>query len=151
MSNDPTSLERLHDLVVPTPVPWWPPTPGWWIVLALLAIALVALLGRMLIHWQRNRYRRDALNLVDHLLPEELPGLVKRVALSAWPREQVAHLTGQPWLAFLDRTGETTVFTTGAGRVLESLIYQPIPQEDLSEMRRAIRHWIRNHRRERTA
>ena len=29
---DPTSLENLFGLVVPPPVPWWPPAPGWFVV-----------------------------------------------------------------------------------------------------------------------
>jgi Domain of unknown function (DUF4381) len=35
-----TSLDRLHDIVVPPPVPWWPPAPGWCWNGAPLAAAL---------------------------------------------------------------------------------------------------------------
>lgn len=40
MTLDPTSLDRLHDLVLPSSVPWWPPAPGWYGVLGLLVLAV---------------------------------------------------------------------------------------------------------------
>jgi lauroyl/myristoyl acyltransferase len=36
--------------------------------------------------------------------------LLKRAALTAFPRDQVARLTGPAWFTFLDCTGRTTVF-----------------------------------------
>ena len=33
--NDAGSLQNLNDIVVPEPVAWWPPAPGWYEVKAL--------------------------------------------------------------------------------------------------------------------
>ena len=73
--------------------------------------------------YRRNAYRREALRQLDAVDPGGISTVLKRTALAAWPREQVAALTGAAWLAFLDRTGRTTAFTDGAGRHIETLAF----------------------------
>ncbi|RFQ16473.1 DUF4381 family protein, partial [Pseudomonas sp. ATCC 13867] len=47
-------LDQLEPLIPPAPVAWWPPAPGWWVVAALIPIALWGLwLTRQ--HWQPRR------------------------------------------------------------------------------------------------
>jgi hypothetical protein len=153
MNPDPTSLERLHEVILPVPVPWWPPAPGWIIVCAALVTMLSWWLTRAIRHWLSNSYRREALELLDKVdcSGAELATLIKRVALSAYPRERVASLTGEEWMAFLDRTGSTDVFTRGEGCWLASLAYEPKLAGSLSEaeqkgLRMAARNWIIRHR-----
>ena len=152
MNAEPGSLENLHDLVMPVPVSWWPPAPGWVIVSALLVMVLGWWLIRTIQHWQSNSYRREALVLLEKIggSEAELPTLIKRVALSAYPRERVASLTGEQWLAFLDQTGHTDVFTMGAGRWLARLAYEPqltasLSTTELNGLRTAVRDWILRH------
>ena len=61
MNPGPTSLDRLHDVIAPPPVPWWPPAPGWYYLFAFVLVLLVVLTIRGIIRWQHNRYRREAL------------------------------------------------------------------------------------------
>jgi hypothetical protein len=152
MNADPGSLENLHDLVMPVPEPWWPPAPGWVIVSAVLVMVLGWWLIRAFQHWQSNSYRRESLVLLGKIdgSEAELPILIKRVALSAYPRERVASLTGEQWLAFLDQTGHTDVFTMGAGRWLARLAYEPqltasLSTTELNGLRTAVRDWILRH------
>src|SRR5262245_1027939 len=118
---DPADLSNLRDLALPAEVALWPPAPGWWVVAAVAvasaAILSVAAVGRH----RRNAYRREALRELDRVDPGGISTVLKRAALAAWPREQVAALSGAAWLAFLDRTGRTTAFTQGAGRHIEAL------------------------------
>lgn len=148
MNENSTSLDRLHDLVTPPPVPWWPPAPGWAIVLALFALLLLAVLLKVFMHWQANRYRREALAMLENTPPAGLSALLKRVALTVWPREEVADLTGEPWLQFLDRTGSMNLFAGGAGKHLESVAFNPAADAGAPDLRRAAREWIQKHRRE---
>ena len=150
MKDDPASLDRLHDLVVPPPGPWWPPTPGWAIVLAALALAARVLLLKAIVAWQANRYRREALHLLDDpaTKPEEWSALLKRTALAVWPREEVAGLTGRDWLAFLDRTAGMNEFSAGAGRAIESIAFDPRAGGSVDELKAVVREWIQRHRRE---
>ncbi len=163
MNPDPTSLDRLHDIVAPSPVPWWPPAAAWYWVLGFLLGGVVALLLRALVRWQRNRYRREALAELARQEPAlrepptraaalgALAELLKRAALTAFPREQVASLAGPEWFAFLDRTGRTTGFSEGNGAILERAAYDPRTAATLDEARTKelvslVHHWLAHHR-----
>ncbi len=151
MNDDPTNLDRLHDLVVPSPVPWWPPQPGWMVLMVAAALVLLAWALVILMRWQANRYRREALSILDSTPPEGLSALAKRVALTAWPRGAVADLTGQGWLAFLDRSAGLDLFTKGPARRLEDAAYGgSIARDEAQSIRSALREWILKHRKEAT-
>jgi hypothetical protein len=110
---------------------------GWWLIRA--------------IRQQSNSYPRGSAGAAEQIgASAELPTLIKRVALSAYPRERVASLTGEQWLAFLDQTGHTDAFTKGAGRWLARLAYEPqltgsISTTELNGLRTAVRDWIVRH------
>jgi hypothetical protein len=155
MNPDPTSLDRLHDVIVPPPVSWWPPAPGWVVIGFILALILVYWLIQGVRHWQSNCYRREALKLLEtaDFSGVELATLIKRVALSVYPRTRVASLTGEQWLIFLDQTGRTDAFTKGSGRWIARLAYEPqliasLPDAEQRGLIAAIRVWITRHRAE---
>jgi hypothetical protein len=80
----------------------------------------------------------------------ELPALVKRVALAAWPRERVASLSGSALLAFLDHTGRMQTFQLGAGKDLAVLAYDTqtvaaLDHEHIAPLFSAVREWIKQH------
>jgi hypothetical protein len=108
-----TALKSLADIAVPPPVSYLPHTWGW-AALGCLLLAIAALLvWRWFRHWTANRYRREALAELDALehsiSGQSIPGriepalaeLLKRTALAAWPREDVASLNGAEWATFL--------------------------------------------------
>lgn len=159
MNTDPTSLDRLHDLVLPAPTPWWPPAPGWLWLAGLMALVVLAMLLRGIIRRQRQRYRREALAKLARLqslatageLPAVLPALaelLKRTALTAYHREQVAALCGPAWFGFLDRNAGTD-FSSGLGAAWESAIYRDDAagwdEEQWQKLVSEIRHWIKRH------
>ena len=147
---DPADLILLHDIVTLPPVSWWPPTPAWFVLGAL--VFFVAVLGAW--HGFRRRranaYRRAALQELETMSEvRRLPALLKRTALAAWPREEVAGLSGRAWLDFLDRSAGMKEFTQGAGRILPDLAYgnpDTPAEEDLSTLTRLAERWIREHR-----
>lgn len=158
MNSDPTSLDRLHDIVTPPPAPWWPPAPGWYWVLGFLLLLAIALLIRAFISYQHNRYRREALAELARVdvndrataIPR-IAELLKRTALSAWPRGSVASLTGLPWFAFLDQFGKTKSFSENHGELLENISYDPRTANSLNNTQtealvRLTRDWIKHHR-----
>ena len=160
---DPGSLQNLHDIVMPSPVPWWPPAPGWYAVCACIAVAVAWFFRQSYRHWRANGYRRAALRELNHLQDliesgdrdpamRKLPELLKRTAMSVWPREQIASLTGAGWLQFLDTSGNTSAFSQGAGRLLLELAYaghqkmNMISNDQVRSLTRVIEKWIREHR-----
>ena len=60
-TTDPTSLEKLFDIVVPPPVPWWPPAPGWFVVGGVLLVLVFWVAWRVWRCWRAAAYRRAAL------------------------------------------------------------------------------------------
>ena len=95
--NDPASLDRLHDIFVPPPVPWWPPAPGWYLLAVLAVLLLLLLIARQVMRWRADAYRRAAITKLNLLLAggvvaagaeRNLRGvaeILKRTALAAAP------------------------------------------------------------------
>lgn len=132
---DPEQIP-LRDLHLPEAVGWWPLAPGWWILLTLAAAGLSYLLYKQYRQWQRNaarrlalkelsRVRRDYENGADPIaLCKQLSELLRRSMLAYAPRAEVAGLTGNSWLAWLDTGLDDRPFSEGAGKDLPSLPYQ---------------------------
>lgn len=149
--DDPADLSHLADIAMPLPVPWWPPAPGWWILAAAFLAALAILATMAVRRYRRNAYRRAALaelaaiNVADPTSGVSISAVLKRVALVAYPRSEVASLTGSAWLAFLDRVGATADFTTGsAAGLARAALGSPVGNGDA--ILAAARHWVRRHR-----
>ena len=158
----PELLAGLHDVVMPSPVSYAPQTVGW-VVLAAASVCLLGWLAwRTWRHARVNRYRKVALaeiDCVEAALRDPkgpsavVPGVndvLKRTALTAWPRPEVASLAGESWLEFLDATVDGQSFRSGPGRVLADQVYAPsgIPagEEERRAFFGAVRRWIRLHR-----
>lgn len=132
---DPDQLP-LRDLHLPDAVDWWPPAPGWWLLFALALAGLAYLAYRQWLQWRRNAARRIALAELARLrrdyeqgadtlvLAKSLSELLRRGMLAYAERGEIAGLTGDRWLEWLDRGLDDKPFTEGAGKVLESLPYR---------------------------
>jgi hypothetical protein len=111
MTDDPGSLAKLHDIVLPPAVAFWPPAPG----PAILAIGLVGCLAialwKAFQRYRADAYRREAAAEIARLDPASpdavlaIFAILKRTALVAYDRESVASLTGLPLVSFLMRAG----------------------------------------------
>lgn len=151
-------LAQLRDIHMPPPIDTWPPAPGWFVLAALGLLAAIALLYWLYTRWRRNRYRREALKELAALRARfeqqhdkadfltESQTLLKRVALTRYPREQVASLTGEAWVRFLDRSANTDEFSMGAGQALIDGGYAPDPEVDVDTLHDLAAMWIKNHR-----
>jgi len=143
-------LSQLHDIHLPAAVSWWPPAPGWWVVLVLVLFA-AGLVYMLYARRRRNRWRAKALAELARLrdaaperLLRDLSVLLRRVAISRFPRHDVAALTGEAWLAFLDRSlGDAEAFQSGAGRVLLSGPYASNVEVDTASLLALCERWIK--------
>jgi len=154
-------LHGIDEITLPDVIAWWPSAPGWQ-VLGLIALAyLVLWVVRLARRWWRNRYRREALHRLTQLQQQPgssrldvvalLPHYLKVTALQAYPRADVASLSGESWLAFLDAHYCGPSFTEGTGCKLLAVSYLPREhwQLDDNESARLIhmaRQWITRHR-----
>ena len=153
MSSDPSDLSNLHDIVLPAPVSFWPPAPGWWILAGAILAALVLLLVKLALRYRANAYRREALRELaqigaplDAEKAQALSAILKRAALVAFPRADVASLTGAAWSRFLDKTGRMNAFEKGAAAPLPAIALGSAPSANDAAIRDAARDWIRHHK-----
>jgi hypothetical protein len=148
------ALADLRGWHLPEPVSWWPPAPGWW----LLGLILLALAGLAAV-WVLRRHRRGAaaraaqreLAALEVELARTgdssafvrgLSRLLRRFALARFPRGEVAGLSGERWLAFLDQHGGGWAFRTGAGRALAEGPYRPVAEVKAGELAALVRAWV---------
>ena len=135
----------LRDLHLPDAVGWWPLAPGWWFLFAILVALTVYALYRAYRRYRRNAPRRYALGqlarfeseYLEHrnpvVLGKQLSELLRRGMLAYADREEVAGLTGEAWLEWLDRDMPLPYFHTEGGKSLLALPYRD-PAGDFSDV-----------------
>jgi len=155
--NDAGNLQNLNDIVAPGPVAWWPLAPGWYLLLSAGAVVLAVLALRYWRRWRSNAYRRQALRELSSIRggvsgagPGQLPELLKRAALSAWRREEVASLSGSAWHRFLDQSAGVELFCSGAGDTLDRLSYAgsdtfDAKDPEMARLFEAAETWLKRH------
>jgi hypothetical protein len=144
----------LRDIHLPPDPPWWPPAPGWW---ALLFCVLAAAAALLLLRARRRRRLRSALHLAKSELArlratphpdpqrqvQEISVLMRRAAISLYPRRETAALTGDDWLSFLDGILEDAPFRRGPGRILADAPYRPAVQpEEIAPLLDLCGQWL---------
>ncbi len=132
---DPTQLP-LRDLHLPDPVSWWPLAPGWWVLIVLVLIGVGWLLK---LAWRKRQFtapRRYAIRTLaaveaeylSHRNPvrlgQQVSELLRRGMLAYAPRHEVAGLTGEAWLRWLDNGLSVPYFHTEGGKSLLQLPYR---------------------------
>lgn len=153
VDTDPASLDRLADIVTLPAVSWWPPAPAWYGVLGImLVLASVGVMALWLQRWA-NAYRAAALAELNRVGQDpqrviHIAQILKRTALAAAPRQQVAALSGEGWVRWLNQTGNGVIFTEKSQAVLADHVYgagQPTNQE-IAALVSTARAWISRHR-----
>lgn len=132
---DPSQIP-IRDLHLPDPIGWWPLAPGWWALIALALAGLAWLAVRAFRAYRVGAARRYALKSLNRIesaweaggnavsVGIDMSELVRRTMLAYVPRADVAGLTGDAWLAWLDEGLANPVFVTGPGRALIELPYR---------------------------
>lgn len=151
-------LAGLHGYRLPEALAWWPPAPGWW-VLAMLLLAAAAVAVAWFIRRRRctaaaRLAERELSQLQHHLRISRdtqsyvrgLSRLLRRYVLAVFPRHEVAALTGDAWLVFLDAHGGGGRFAGGPGRMLVEAPYRPAADVPADQLAALIADWIRHNR-----
>lgn len=157
-------LKQMKDIHLPTDPSWWPPAPGWWLLLG--SIIVLSCTGLIFRYWVRQRRQagsrgqvdtqswtqrqKQALQALDNLSqtlsrqPEksreilcQLAKLMKRLALYHPASDiGVAGLTGQAWLQWLDNHHDKKgVFESGLGNYwIRACLTNPIQTQPHNDM-----------------
>jgi hypothetical protein len=109
---------QLHDIHLPDPAGWWPPAPGWWL-LALIMLIIIFWLSRTTYNWLKYRsWRTNVLQefryfeQIDNVqFLTQITERLRQLAMTVYPEHEVASLTGQQWLGFLDKHAQQRGFS----------------------------------------
>ena len=123
------AIRGIAEVLPPEPVSWIPVTTGWRLLGAAILLWVIYQGYRQYRAWRRDRYRR--------------------LALRAFPRTEVARLSGQRWLDWLQSSTETPVFSERSRALLSDSQYRATPDVDRETLLRLARDceaWIQQHR-----
>ncbi|MFQ3323963.1 MAG: hypothetical protein ACI90U_001788 [Pseudomonadales bacterium] len=151
-------LHGIDEVILPESISLIPQTVGWKIIGVLL---ITYILWRSFLAWklwQKNWYRREGLQALSEIrnlfeagntaAVNEVPALLKSVALQAYPRSEIAQLSGKPWIDFLHTTLPDKNF--GGANTLLVVAYSPAaswPQStpDIQTLFDSCESWITSH------
>ena len=160
-------LDLLQPLIAPEAVGFWPPAPGWWLLLILMpALAYAAWRYRHLLPRKALRPKREqALDPLRQAALEELArmpkpydgapagawlqqinGLLKRLCRNHYPYSQSHTLNGRKWLAFLDNRCPAAGLTRWM--ILVEGAYKPeckLDDKAINGLTQSVDTWIRKH------
>lgn len=152
-------VHGIDEIILPEAVGWFPLAPGWKVLGLIVLLLMLFQAIRLVKIWWRNRYRREALRqLSDRGKGKKLqevvallPHFLKITALHAYPRREVASLSGEDWLRFLDSHYSGPSFLDGAGRNLLLVAYLPeeqwkLDKEQSETLLSMSRQWIATHK-----
>ncbi|MCW9046935.1 MAG: DUF4381 domain-containing protein [Gammaproteobacteria bacterium] len=146
----------LRDIHLPDAVSWWPLAIGWWL-LPLLVLLITFAIYKLIKYKKQNRkiaYKKIALNELKNLrlhyknndnsveLIRAISALLRRIALSYLPREDIASLTGEQWIKQLNNLCSQNIFTDEIALQLESAPYMPQSNIDNKKLLATCESWI---------
>ena len=123
----------LRDIHLPDGVSWWPLAPGWWLLL-VISVMIGMVIWALRLNKQRQLLRQQALRELAQIeaafgrhqniqqLASDCSVLLRRVCISRFARGEVAGLTGEAWLQFLNQHSKTALFKD---EVAAALLYAP--------------------------
>ena len=145
--DEATSLQNLRDISEPAPVAWWPPAVGWWILSVVVAVSAVWLAFRAWRRWRANAYRRAALKEIQSATNlVEVAEILKRTALCAFPRTDVASLSGDAWSEWL-RQAVAQELPAPVAETLAHGVFDGTNSKNRADVVSFVASWIRHHRR----
>lgn len=155
----PDLLQQLRDIYPPVDPTWWPPAPGWWLLLAL-ALYGVYLLGRELRCWLRKQqpvkharalyaelyhnYRIGVVSQTHYLHASN--ELLKRLVIYGLGKQFARKANDQKWLEFLDTLTGRNDFCEGPGRLLGNQRFQEFPRADIDALHPVLERFFKEAR-----
>lgn len=154
-------LSQLADIHLPEPVSFWPPAPGWWLLAAILLVALV-----LFARWWNRRHARQQVYLhavaeLDRCMtryaeqdssPDQrkldyvnaVNSVLRRVALVHFPNANVASLGGSQWVEFIRENGDSTGLDDDLAAALSYGRFQTRCDIDVDALDALGRSWIKS-------
>jgi len=148
------SLDNLHDIIAPDAIGFFPLAPGWYIVLLLFLTLLFHLAWKRYKLYKKEQYKRDALAELSGLREQSkmnsirLLSLAKRVAISAYERENIAKLSEDAWWDFM-QTHSKAKISTELRKNIHTLLYEEdanVYDNLHAHVLNVVSEWIKTHK-----
>ncbi len=126
---------QLRDIHLPDPISWWPPAPGWWILLILI-IASIYFIPHLIKKLKQIPLNKQAMTELKNIeknyqthqdktrLVQALSILLRRTCMSYTSRQKTASLTGTEWIKQLNTFTENNYFSDEVSKILLNAPYQ---------------------------
>jgi hypothetical protein len=151
-------IEQLRDIHPPLPphLALWQTFSEW--LPLLVGAALLAGIGWYVFRYLKQRLpgaaKKQALAALRNAqeryagdgdavrFAREVDRLLRREAMRRYPEQNLRRLTGDEWLAFLDRTAGMDAFSSGPGRCLSTLPYQRQGRLESAGITALVAQWL---------
>ncbi|CAM2975480.1 DUF4381 domain-containing protein [Vibrio mytili] len=144
MTTNTQSLD-LEPLMLPNAPDWFPLAWGWWALLTGIIFILLSVCFYYKWRKKRLRAKKTALRLLTTSTntPSSALEILRQAALSYFPREVIAPLTGTAWYEFLDKQTDENRFVDKQQQ-WQAALYQKSDQEQHQSLVDDCTFWI-NH------
>lgn len=154
-----SNFNTIGELIEPNPVSFSLLTPGWFFICLLFIILLIYIAARQYFKYQRNKYRREAILLINTIMQSDekestklfkTAETIKRVAFISYDREEQAMLHGLNWLNFLaEKQKNKDFFSPEVKQLLSHSLYRGSQIDkranNLTLLKNECINWIKKH------
>ena len=147
-------LQNLKDIRTPTAIELWPPAYGWWILVALVVIGIFLLTIWLIKARKISRAKRQTLQALKQIDSSNLDSvsqlnqLLKRVAMTYFPDQNVQKMHGKKWTEFLVNTlpNKKTKELSESFESMQQTLYQPHTSEntEFPSYQKSVGAWIKH-------
>ncbi|WP_075591341.1 DUF4381 domain-containing protein [Labilibacter marinus] len=148
----------IGELMEPEAIAFSFAAPGWMMLLLLILLVLLAFAIWKRYQYKKNKYRRVAINELNALnnSNNEISAvilntifLLKRVAIAAYGRKEVASINGSFFFQFLKSKTNTAVFSDELEIIFTKHLYEgnkaELTNNELELLHRQSINWINEH------
>lgn len=147
-------LQDLKDIHAPISIEIWPPAYGWWL-LGIVVVVGICLLTIWLVKARKvTLAKRQALKSLQQIDDANLSGLsqlnqlLKRVAMTYFPNQNVPEMHGDKWTAFLVKTlpNKQAKKVSESFELMQQTLYQAHTSEnaEFSRYSKSVETWIKH-------
>ncbi|MDT0580976.1 DUF4381 domain-containing protein [Brumicola blandensis] len=142
------ALENLADISVGNEVSYWPLAWGWWVLIIVACMTLIAASYATIKYRQKRRVKRKALltlraiPLTETSALEEIHHVLRAACIHYFPNKNLSAMHGQAWLQFLFSQHDLNDTQKNTLRLLTESLYQADVNIDPESASNAVNEWL---------
>ncbi len=148
--------DSFGDIIEQDPVSFSFDAPGWYLLIGLIGLALIASWIFFQLKHKRNAYRRRAISELrelsvtsfDYQLIIAVNQALRRIVQRWESRSKVASLQGSEWIRYLNSQCSSILFNEDSADIIEKAVYQEaeIEKTEVDQFFESALLWISKHR-----